>query len=358
MPVGIAPRRCSKGRFAGELPVPPGPPGRGVYCLPCPPDCIGRIGWPGRGPPPERCPLPGVVPGTGPRFPVGIGRDGTAGRAPAAPGAAAAGRAVGEGGAPEGAPGRTAGRGALDAEAGCPGVEDGGRIGIGAGGFVRGTGGATGFAAWGTAVGGPAGAVTGAFGMTGTIAGPVDTGTAGAAAAGATGRTTGATGAATGAGALLGVTAGAGGFTATLALGTAATGAGGAGGRIRRALAAASFAAASAFRAVSAAASASACPKSFLRTFSATSSGIELEWVFFSVTPYPGKRSIIALALTSSSLASSLMRTWFASLMRPMDRSTVKKLSRLCLGRAICYLRLRLFLCLGPASRMFSRRRF
>src|SRR4029077_7410481 len=124
-------------------------------------------------------------------------------------------------------------------------------------------------------------------------------------------------------------TAGAGGFTATLVLGAAATGAAGAGGRIRRALAAASFAAASALAAVSAAASASACPKSFLRTFSATSSGIELEWVFFSVTPYPGNRSIIALALTSSSLASSLIRTWFASLMRPMDRSTVKNQSAL-----------------------------
>ncbi len=37
--------------------------------------------------------------------------------------------------------------------------------------------------------------------------------------------------------------------------------------------------------------------------------GIELECVFFSVTPYPGKRSIMALALTSSSRASSLIRT-------------------------------------------------
>jgi hypothetical protein len=323
VPVGIAPRRCSKGRFTGELPVPPGPPGRGVYCLPCPPACIGRIGWPGRGPPPERCPLPGVVPGTGPLFPVGIGRDGTAGRAPAAPGAAAAGRAEEEGCVPEGTPGRTAGRGPLGAEVGCP-VEDGGRIGIGAGGFVRGTGGATGFAAGGTTVGVPTGAVTGAFGTTGTIAGPADTGAAGAAAAGATGRATDTTGAATDVAVVLGATVGAGGFTATLAVGATATGAGGAAGRIRRALAAASFATASALAAVSAAASASACPKSFLRTFSATSSGIELEWVFFSATPYPGKRSIIALALTSSSLASSLIRTWFASLMRPMDRSTVK----------------------------------
>ena len=40
-----------------------------------------------------------------------------------------------------------------------------------------------------------------------------------------------------------------------------------------------------------------------------TSTGMELEWVFFSVTPKPGKRSMMALALTSSSRASSLIRT-------------------------------------------------
>jgi hypothetical protein len=95
-------------------------------------------------------------------------------------------------------------------------------------------------------------------------------------------------------------------------------------GRILAAFAAASFASFSALAEASAAASASACPKMFLRTFSATSTGIELEWVFFSVTPYPGKRSMIALALTSSSRASSFIRTWFASLMRPIDRSSVK----------------------------------
>jgi len=202
-------------------------------------------------------------------------------------------------------------------------VDDGGRIGIGAGSFVAGVGGATGFAAGGTTVGVPTGTVTGIFGIAGAIAGPVDTGAAGA-AAGGTGRAGGAAGTATGAAVLLGATVDGGGFTATVALGAAATGAAGAAGRIRAALAAASLAAASAFAAVSAAASASACPKSFLRTFSATSSGIELECVFFSVTPYPGKRSMIALALTSSSRASSLIRTWFASLMRPKDRSTVK----------------------------------
>lgn len=45
-----------------------------------------------------------------------------------------------------------------------------------------------------------------------------------------------------------------------------------------------------------------------LRTRSASSSSIELEWVFFSVTPTSGKISRIALAFTSSSLARSLIR--------------------------------------------------
>ena len=186
---------------------------------------------------------------------------------------------------------------------------------MGAGALVVGAAGATGFALGGTMAGVPAGAGTGALGATGAAAGVVDA--AGATgAAGAAGLAAGATGGATGA------ALGAAGFTATL--GAAATGAGIAVGRIRAALAAASFASFSALALASAAASASACPKMFLRTFSATSTGIELECVFFSVTPYPGKRSMIALAFTSSSRASSLIRTWFASLMRPMDRSSVK----------------------------------
>lgn len=44
------------------------------------------------------------------------------------------------------------------------------------------------------------------------------------------------------------------------------------------------------------------------RTFSATSSSIELECVLRSKTPSPGRRSIIRFGLTSSSLANSLMR--------------------------------------------------
>lgn len=58
-----------------------------------------------------------------------------------------------------------------------------------------------------------------------------------------------------------------------------------------------------------------------LRTSSASCSSSELECVFFSVTPYPGKRSMMAFALTSSSRANSLIRTWFASVMRPISPS-------------------------------------
>lgn len=85
-------------------------------------------------------------------------------------------------------------------------------------------------------------------------------------------------------------------------------GAGAAGFR-KAALAAASLASLSALALASASASACAWPCMDARTFSATSAGIELECVFFSVTPNPGRRSIIAFALTSSSRASSLMRT-------------------------------------------------
>lgn len=52
------------------------------------------------------------------------------------------------------------------------------------------------------------------------------------------------------------------------------------------------------------------------RTRSASSSSIELEWVFFSVTPTSCKTSRIALLLTSSSLARSLIRIL---LIRPFD---------------------------------------
>lgn len=44
------------------------------------------------------------------------------------------------------------------------------------------------------------------------------------------------------------------------------------------------------------------------RICSATSTSMELEWVFFSVTPYSGSKSRMSLGLTSSSRASSLIR--------------------------------------------------
>ena len=52
-------------------------------------------------------------------------------------------------------------------------------------------------------------------------------------------------------------------------------------------------------------------PLKYPRTFSASSSSIELEWVFFSVTPTAVSASRIDLLFTSSSLAKSLIRTLF-----------------------------------------------
>ena len=64
-------------------------------------------------------------------------------------------------------------------------------------------------------------------------------------------------------------------------------------------------------------------PRMWARTFSASCSSSELEWVFFSVTPTIGRASRMALLLTSSSLARSLIRTL---LIRPFLYSA------LCLG--------------------------
>jgi len=55
------------------------------------------------------------------------------------------------------------------------------------------------------------------------------------------------------------------------------------------------------------------CP----RTFSASWSSSELEWVFFSVTPTTDNTSRIALLLTSSSLARSLIRILLILLFAP-----------------------------------------
>jgi len=166
VPVGIGPRRCSKGR-AGSA---PDPPGRGLPW----PGCCGRIGCPGRGPLGRSREMSGSGPrfpvGKGPRFPEGRsgvfgrggppGRAGTPGRAGAPPGAAAAGRVV-EGWVLAGA--AAAGRAGAD-----PGCEGGtaGRMGVGAGG-------AAGFAA----AGAPAGA--GGFGTILGAAGAPDGGGAG-----------------------------------------------------------------------------------------------------------------------------------------------------------------------------------
>jgi len=53
---------------------------------------------------------------------------------------------------------------------------------------------------------------------------------------------------------------------------------------------------------------ASAVARKCARTLSASKSSSELEWVFFSVTPTTVRTSRIALLLTSSSLARSLIR--------------------------------------------------
>src|SRR5271169_4445115 len=58
-----------------------------------------------------------------------------------------------------------------------------------------------------------------------------------------------------------------------------------------------------------AAAGASDEPRMWARTFTASCSSRELEWVFFAVTPTSGSTSRMALLLTSSSLARSLIRT-------------------------------------------------
>ena len=64
-------------------------------------------------------------------------------------------------------------------------------------------------------------------------------------------------------------------------------------------------------RASGSAYSAGTTPPSSRRSLMATSSSIELEWVFFSVTPNSGSLSRISCALTSSSRASSLIRILF-----------------------------------------------
>ena len=66
---------------------------------------------------------------------------------------------------------------------------------------------------------------------------------------------------------------------------------------------------------------ASAEPRKWLRTFSASCSSRELECVFFSVTPTWGNTSRMALLLTSSSLAKSLIRILLIRLFVPPHRT-------------------------------------
>jgi len=197
-----------------------------------------------------------------------------------------------------------------------PGRTAGSEAGLGAAGGGVGIEGAGGFATVGAAAGGVAGFATGATGAAaGAAGGALGAAGLGAGATAAGARTAGAWGAG-GAGAAAGLTvtgcwgattgAGAGGFTGAGA-GLAASGAGAAAG-----------------------ASGSGVPCSFRRTFSATSTGMELEWVFFSVTPKPGSRSIIAFALTSSSRANSLIRTWVESLILLKNFSLPAEVRELC----------------------------
>ena len=219
--------------------------------------------------------------------------------------------------------GRAGGRAALGAAGATGGAEaviDGG-AGAGGGTTAAGGGGGgtaerTGGAVAAGAAGG-AGCATGAAGFSATGDGAI------------TGRVTG--GGVTGAPTEAGGVAGAAGFAAGATTGRG--GATGAGGRTGGA-AAASFFCVIAFstspgremcdksilvlisssprnvRAVRAEGPcASAEPRMWARTFSASCSSNELEWVFFSVTPTSGSASRMALLLTSSSLARSLIRT-------------------------------------------------
>lgn len=222
-------------------------------------------------------------------------------------------------------------------------------VGAGAETVVAGGGGGT---------GGTAGRATGGTTAAGVLTAGFSIGAGGA------GRATGATGAggctATGAaaagGGACGVIAGFGGVTggAGVTAGRVVTGAGGAGfGGAGGGAAAASFRCVMALRTspgremcdrsilvlISSSPRAerddfwaeecpSALVRKWARTLSASKSSRELECVFFSVTPTSGKTSRMALLLTSSSLAKSLMRTL---LIRPFFRPALC----LCLHRSL-----------------------
>ena len=257
------------------------------------------MGWPGRGPLGRE--LPGVVPGTGPRLPEGRGprlpvgrgeRAGAAGRVVVEAGAAAAGRrlgcvpwtgALGRIGCGPVWPGRTGICGPWRAP-GCAGeVERGALVpgcwaaGVcGAAGRAAGTGGRWGAALGADAAAGGTGACgRGAAGTAGDVAGAAElTGDGAAAGAELACGAPAAVDGTAGRGAAAGVAA----PGAIAGLGTAAGIAGAGAGLVRAgALGLAEVAAG--------AGSPSGSPCNFLRTFSATSTGMELECVFFSATP-------------------------------------------------------------------------
>ncbi len=218
--------------------------------------------------------------------------------------------------------GEVAGRGALGAAGAgrCAAVVIDGAIGVGVVGTAAGGGGGAAGRTGGATAAGAAGVTGGAAGAAGfSAAGGTITGRAGG--AGAAGAATGAGGAACATGLATGGT--------TVGRGGTAGAAGRTGGA-----AAASFFCVIAFstspgremcdrsilvlissspRSVRAERADDVCdsddPRMWARTFSASCSSSELEWVFFSVTPTRGSVSRMALLLTSSSLARSLIRT-------------------------------------------------
>ena len=170
-------------------------------------------------------------------------------------------------------------------------------------------------AAGGAAAGAPAG-------RSGTPgAGPVAGAPAGRAAGGAVaGRTAGATAVGAPGAAAAGRTG-----TAPGAVGAAGLAAGAPAGAGAAASFGAVFALAAAVFAASAAASAAARPRKCLRASSACSISMELECVFFSVTPIVGKKSIRTFALISSSRASSFNRTCLESDIRLFQNCSVTR---------------------------------
>jgi hypothetical protein len=237
---------------------------------------------------------------------------GTWGRAGVAGGAAAAGRCGGAGGA-DGALG-AAGAEALTCGVGVTvGAGRGGTLGVVAAGACGGTTGATGGATGrgGATVAGVT--ILGATGAGGGVGGAAGLGATGVAAAGLVSCTGGGAGfgGATGAGGAAGC------FLSRMAFSTSP------GLEIcdRSILVLISSGLACGERPVFAELCPSPEPLKCARTFSASCSSSELECVFFSVTPTSVSTSRMALLLTSSSLARSLIRILLIRLFVPPSLS-------------------------------------